>query len=164
MTTSEYKGFTILAWPYQLSESKHWTVDLKIRRNGRSQVYSANEWYRTEQEAGARCSDLGRRIIDGGVPGWSVDYLRGAPRDRRALVHVWKGESMRQYLLAGIVLLSLGAFLLLGGANFASRHEVLRVGDVRVTADERQAIPLWGGGAAMLVGVALVVAGARKRA
>ena len=113
MTTSSYKGFKILAWPYQLKESRHWTVDLKIRRNGRSQVYSANESYRTEQEASARCSDLGRRIIDGGVPGCSVDYLRGAPWDRRALAHAWNEWSMRPLHLAGIVPLGLRAFLLL---------------------------------------------------
>ena len=71
---------------------------------------------------------------------------------------------MRQFIIAGIVILSLGAFVLLRGASFTSRRDVLKVGDVKITADEQQSIPPWVGGAAMLVGVALIVAGTRKRA
>lgn len=71
---------------------------------------------------------------------------------------------MRQFIIAGIVLLGLGAFVLLRGASFTSRRDVLKVGDVKITADEQQSIPPWVGGAAMLVGVALIVAGTRKRA
>ena len=70
---------------------------------------------------------------------------------------------MRQFILAGIVMLGLGAFVLLRGASFTSHRDVLKVGDVKVTADEQRSIPPWVGGAAMLVGVALIVAGTRKR-
>jgi len=71
---------------------------------------------------------------------------------------------MRPFIIAGIVLLGLGAFVLLRGASFTSRRDVLKVGDVKITADEQQSIPPWVGGGAMLVGVALIVAGTRKRA
>jgi hypothetical protein len=71
---------------------------------------------------------------------------------------------MRQFIIAGIVILGLGAFVLLRGASFTSRRDVLKVGDVKITADEQQSIPPWVGGAAMMVGVALIVAGTRKRA
>ena len=70
---------------------------------------------------------------------------------------------MRQFILAGIVMLGLGAFVLRRGASFTSHRDVLKVGDVKVTADEQRSIPPWVGGAAMLVGVALIVAGTRKR-
>ena len=70
---------------------------------------------------------------------------------------------MRQFILAGIVMLGLGAFVLLRGASFTSHRDVLKVGDVKVTADEQRSIPPWVGGAAMLVGVVLIVAGTRKR-
>jgi hypothetical protein len=70
---------------------------------------------------------------------------------------------MRQFILAGIVMLGLGAFVLLRGASFTSRRDVLKVGDVKVTADEQRSIPPWVGGAAILVGVAFIVAGTRKR-
>jgi hypothetical protein len=76
MTTISYKGFNILVRPYQLFESERWTVELEIRRNGRRRPFSLAERYRTEEEARARCSGLARLIIDGGVPGWSVEELR----------------------------------------------------------------------------------------
>ena len=71
---------------------------------------------------------------------------------------------MRQYTIAGILLLGLGAFVLLRGATLTSRHDVLKVGDVKITADEQQSIPPWVGGAAVVMGAALVVAGMRQRA
>lgn len=82
MTTLKYKGFRILAMPYQIAQSRRWTVDLEIQRKGRRQLISRDERYRTEQEAEARCTALARRIIDGGVPGSSVDHLREEPAPR----------------------------------------------------------------------------------
>ena len=71
---------------------------------------------------------------------------------------------MRQLVIAGIVVLVLGALVVLfRGLSFSSRHEVLKVGDLKVTATEQQSIPPWVGGAAMVLGVGLIVAGARKR-
>jgi len=71
---------------------------------------------------------------------------------------------MRPFIIAGIVILGLGAFVLLRGASFTSRRDVLKIGDVKVTADEQHSIPPWAGGVAMLAGVALIAAGARRRA
>jgi len=164
MTSLSYKGFRILARPYQLFESGRWAVDFDIRRNGLRQPYSLSEHFLTEQDADARCSGLGRRIIDGRVKGWSVDHLRGAPRSRSAIINVWKEHPMRQYFIAGIVVFVLGAFVLLRGASFMTKRNVLEVGDVKITADEKQTIPPWTGGLAMVVGAALMAAGARKQA
>jgi hypothetical protein len=72
--------------------------------------------------------------------------------------------SMRQLILAGILILGLGAFLLLRGGSITTRRQVLKVGEVKVTADEQQSIPPWVGGVAMVAGVALIIAGAQKRA
>lgn len=71
---------------------------------------------------------------------------------------------MRQFLIAGIILFGLGAFVLLRGASFTSRREVVKVGDVQLSAEQRQSIPPWVGGMAMVAGVALVFAGTRRRA
>jgi hypothetical protein len=71
---------------------------------------------------------------------------------------------MRPLILAGIVLLGLGAFVLLRGGSFTTRRDVLKVGDVKITADEQQSIPPWLGGVALVAGVVLIAAGARKRA
>lgn len=71
---------------------------------------------------------------------------------------------MRPLILAGLVLVGLGAFVLLRGASFTSRRNVLEVGGLKVSATERQAIPPWVGGVAIVVGAALILSGARKRA
>lgn len=69
---------------------------------------------------------------------------------------------MRPMLVAGVLLLVLGAFVLLRGGSFTTRKDVLKVGDVKITADEQQTIPTWVGGLALLAGLGLVVAGAQK--
>jgi hypothetical protein len=71
---------------------------------------------------------------------------------------------MRQLMIVGLVILGLGAFVLIRGGSFTTRRDVLKVGDVKVTAPERQTIPPWVGGAALVVGGALIVAGMRKGA
>jgi hypothetical protein len=164
MSIFRYKGFSILARPYQLQESRHWTVDLEIRRYGRRQPFSAAARYGSEQEALAQCSGLGRMIIDGRVPGWSVEHMGGGGRRGPALVTALKGGFMRPLIIAGIVLLGLGAFVLIRGGSFTTKRNVLQVGDLKVSASERQSIPPWVGGAAVLAGVVMLVAGARKRA
>jgi hypothetical protein len=71
---------------------------------------------------------------------------------------------MRAYLIAGIVILGLGAFVLLRGANFASHRDVLHIGDMKITAEAQRTIPPWVGGAAIVAGLSLIAAGALKRA
>jgi hypothetical protein len=71
---------------------------------------------------------------------------------------------MRPLVIVGILIAVLGAFVLISGGSFTSRRDVLKVGDVQITADQQQSIPPWVGGAALLAGVALIVGGARKRA
>ena len=149
MTKIKYKGFNILARPYRLSDSGRWTVELEIRRNGGRMPFSLDERYLTEREADTRCSGVGRKIIDGQVPGWSVEHLRA-----------YKPEFMRQPLLAGLVILGLGAYLLLRGTNFTPWREMLSMPEIRITPEERQWML---GGTAVVAGLALVVVGARRR-
>ncbi|MEO8451302.1 MAG: hypothetical protein ABI647_16020 [Gemmatimonadota bacterium] len=70
---------------------------------------------------------------------------------------------MRPLTIVGILLIIAGAFVLIRGASFTSKRDVLKIGDVKVTADERQSVPPWAGGLAIVAGAALVFAGARKR-
>jgi drug/metabolite transporter (DMT)-like permease len=70
---------------------------------------------------------------------------------------------MRPLTIAGIILIAFGAFVLIRGASFTSRRDVLKVGDVQVTADEQQSIPPWAGLLAIVAGGALAVAGGRRR-
>jgi hypothetical protein len=71
---------------------------------------------------------------------------------------------MRVPIIIGGLIIGLGAVVLLRGVNFTSRRDVLKVGDVKVTADEQQSIPPWAGAAAIVAGVAIIVSGKARRA
>jgi len=70
---------------------------------------------------------------------------------------------MRPLTIARIILIVFGVFVLLRGGSFTSRRDVLKIGDVKVTADEQQSVPPWTGWLAIAAGGALAVAGARRR-
>ena len=70
---------------------------------------------------------------------------------------------MRPLSLVGILLLAVGAFIVIRGASFTSKDEVLRVGDLKASVEERHAVPTWVGGAAVVAGLVLLVAGMKRR-
>lgn len=71
---------------------------------------------------------------------------------------------MRPFAIAGVLLLVLGGFVLVRGGSFTTRRDVLKVGDVKITADEQQSVPPWVGAVALLAGIGLIVTGVRRRA
>ena len=114
MSTSRYKGFSILARPYPLHESGCWTADLEIRRSGRSQPFALQGRYPSRDEAQSECAGVGRQIIDGGVPGWSVDHLRELPPGPpRRLADFWRQESNFVFLCVGLLILALSVYVML---------------------------------------------------
>ena len=64
-----YNGYEIRAMPYQLADTKEWTVNVVISRHRTDAVasrqFSAGEKFRTRQEAIQHCFAFGRQIIDG---------------------------------------------------------------------------------------------------
>lgn len=70
---------------------------------------------------------------------------------------------MRPLSLIGIVLLAVGAYLTFTGGSYTSREDVVRVGDVKVEADTKKAVPTWVGGVAIVAGVVLIAAGMKRR-
>ena len=70
---------------------------------------------------------------------------------------------MRPLTLAGLVLLLLGGFVLLRGLSYTSQKSVLKVGDFHATVAARQTVPPWIGAVAVVGGIVLLVAGARRR-
>ncbi len=70
---------------------------------------------------------------------------------------------MRPLTLAGLVLLLLGGFVLFRGLSYTSQKSVLKVGDFNATMEERQTVPPWIGALAVAGGIALLVAGGRRR-
>jgi uncharacterized membrane protein len=71
---------------------------------------------------------------------------------------------MRPLTLVGILLLALGAFILFRGMTYKSRDEVLKVGDLKASVEEKHAVPTWAGGLAIIAGVVLIAGGMKKRA
>jgi hypothetical protein len=68
--------------------------------------------------------------------------------------------------IIGIVLIVLGIVsLALGGISYTKREKVLDVGPIQATAERHRTIPLPPllGGLALAGGVALLIAGSRKR-
>ena len=69
---------------------------------------------------------------------------------------------MKISAIVGIVLILAGAFLLFTGGSFTSRRDVLDVGGLTITAEEKRPISPWVGAAAIIGGLALVIQGARR--
>jgi hypothetical protein len=64
--------------------------------------------------------------------------------------------------MVGLALIVIGATVYLRGLS--AKREVLRIGDVSVSAEERSPITPWAAGLAVLAGIALMTTGARRRA
>jgi hypothetical protein len=70
---------------------------------------------------------------------------------------------MKPQAIAGIVLVVLGAIIVFRGLSYGSQRNVMRVGDLEVSAQEQRAIPAWVGGAAIVGGVLLLVGAGKRR-
>ena len=70
---------------------------------------------------------------------------------------------MKPFIMAGILLAVLGAFVLFRGLTYPSQRSVMRVGDFQVSAEVQRAVPTWVGGVAIVCGVLLLGAGLGKR-
>jgi hypothetical protein len=70
---------------------------------------------------------------------------------------------MRASAIAGLVLVIIGAFLFFRGGSFSTREDLLKVGDLKVSTEERHTIEPWVAGAAVVGGIVLLVAGAAAR-
>ena len=76
-TNATYKNYTIRSTPLQLLDSMQWTIEITIEWERDWQVtgrpFSVQSTYATEVEADHHGITYGQRIIDGQVPGFSVD-------------------------------------------------------------------------------------------
>jgi hypothetical protein len=71
---------------------------------------------------------------------------------------------MRASTLIGIALIAIGGFLFVRGGSITTREDVVKIGDLKVTADEKHPIEPWVGGVAVLGGAVLVFTGLRRKA
>lgn len=70
---------------------------------------------------------------------------------------------MKPQMIMGILLATLGAFILIRGLTYGSSRSVMRVGDIQASVEERRAIPPWVGGMAFVGGLILVGTGVRRQ-
>lgn len=70
---------------------------------------------------------------------------------------------MKPQLIAGILLVVLGAFIVFRGMSYTSDRSVIQVGDMKASVDARRSVPTWVGGVAIVGGVLLIGAGVRRR-
>jgi hypothetical protein len=69
---------------------------------------------------------------------------------------------MKPRAMVGLLLLLFGGFVVFRGLTYQSQSNEVRIGDVRISAEERRAIPTWVGVAAIVGGVVLLAAGGRR--
>ena len=70
---------------------------------------------------------------------------------------------MKPLVIAGIAIVGLGGYVLLKGLTYRSQSNVLKVGDLQVSAEERRSIPPWVGVLGIVGGLVLIGTGVGRR-
>lgn len=70
---------------------------------------------------------------------------------------------MRTMQIVGVVLIAVGGFLFVQGGTFSTSEEVLKVGDLKVSAKEQHTVAPWMAGVAVIAGIALIATGASRK-
>jgi hypothetical protein len=77
--TVPYKGYGIESLCQKIENQDHWTLELVIIRHAagetRVRPFSAANTFPTKEQADAAAIELGKKIIDGSIPGMSVADL-----------------------------------------------------------------------------------------
>ena len=70
---------------------------------------------------------------------------------------------MKTSLIAGLVLIAAGVFLILRPPHYSSEQSVLKLGDLEAKVQQERTLPDWVGGIVLGAGVVLLGAGLIKR-
>ena len=70
---------------------------------------------------------------------------------------------MKVLAAIGVLLMIAGGYVLVRGASFVKDRDVLSVGPLSASVEQRQAVPPWVGGLAIGVGLVVVIAGLSSR-
>ena len=70
--------------------------------------------------------------------------------------------TMRPLQVLGIVLVIVGVVILWLRPTYQSRQDIVTIGDVKASVEQREGIPLWIGAAVAGGGVLLVLVGSRR--
>ena len=66
-------------------------------------------------------------------------------------------------VIIGIILLAVGGYALIEGGYFASKREVLDIGGLSVSTEEKTAIQPWMAGIALVAGAGILIAGLTRK-
>lgn len=67
------------------------------------------------------------------------------------------------FILAGIILIALGAAAFTGKLDFTHDKEVVKIGELSASVKEEKSVPQWLGGLGVVVGIGLLAAGALRK-
>lgn len=67
------------------------------------------------------------------------------------------------YLIAGLVLAALGAFIVFEGVSYTKEESVLKFGVLEAKMQQKHRVPDWIGGVGLGAGLVLVIVGLKKR-
>jgi uncharacterized membrane protein len=70
---------------------------------------------------------------------------------------------MKGLVLAGILVAAVGLYILVRGLSVTTSDTVLEVGGLKASVEEKRAVPSWVGVAAIVGGLVMVGAGARRK-
>ena len=70
---------------------------------------------------------------------------------------------MKASLIAGLVLIAAGIFLILRPPHYASEQSVFKLGDIEAKMQQDRTLPGWVGGVVLGAGIVLLGAGLTKR-
>ena len=67
------------------------------------------------------------------------------------------------FIIAGILLIAIGAAAFTGNLNFTQDKEVVKIGGLSASVKQDKTVPQWLGGIGVLVGLGLVTVGAMRK-
>ena len=70
---------------------------------------------------------------------------------------------MKASLVAGLILIAAGVFLILRPPHYATQQSVFKLGDIEARMQQERTLPGWVGGALLGAGVVLLGTGLLKR-
>jgi hypothetical protein len=69
---------------------------------------------------------------------------------------------MKPMAILGVLIICAGLFVLINGASFTKDKTVLKAGPLEANVAQKETVPPWAGGVAIVVGIGLVAVGLRK--
>ncbi len=70
---------------------------------------------------------------------------------------------MKPLPLLGVLMIVFGAFVVFRGVTYKSQSDVVKIGDLEISAEQRRAIPTWVGMVGIVGGLLLVARAGRRR-